>query len=118
MEIPWDEAMASIAARLGGIAPASILQYSFDGTTGVIQMGIMADRFFDALGASDVRRHLCGVTAWLGASDVAGQPFGIDPEDLRHSKTLILWGTNTLLTNRHLWPTIQEAKANEVARIS
>ena len=72
----------------------------------------MADRFFDALGASDIRRHLCGVTSWLGAADVSGIPFGIDPDDLRHSQTLILWGTNTLLTNRHLWPTIQAAKAN------
>ncbi len=115
-EIGWDEAIAAIAGRLSEVVAdagsEAILQYSFDGTQGVIQKGIMADRFFDALGASDIRRHLCGVTAWLGASDVSGQPFGIDLEDLRHAKTLILWGTNTLLTNRHLWPTIQAAKAD------
>jgi anaerobic selenocysteine-containing dehydrogenase len=114
--IGWVEAMAEIAARLGEVVERSgaeaILQYSFDGTQGIIQKGIMADRFFDALGASDIRRHLCGVTAWLGASDVSGLPFGIDPEDMAGAKMVILWGTNTLLTNRHLWPTIKDAEAS------
>jgi len=114
-EITWDEANAETAGRLTGVitdlGPEAILPYSFAGTQGAIQMGVMADRFFDRLGASDIRRHLCGVTASLGAADVTGTPFGIDPEDLRHSRTIILWGTNTRLTNRHLWPTIQTAKA-------
>ena len=112
--ISWNEAIGEIAGRLGdlrhGPGPESILQFSFDGTQGVIQKGVMADRFFDALGASDIRRHLCGVTAWLGAADVSGLPYGIDPEDLVHSRFIVLWGTNTLLTNRHLWPVIEEAQ--------
>ena len=115
-EISWNEAIGEIGRRLTNVAETSgseaILPYSFAGTQGAIQMGIMADRFFDALGASDIHRHLCGVTAWLGASDVSGLPFGIDPEALRHAKTIILWGTNTRLTNRHLWPTIEEAREN------
>ncbi len=114
--VGWGEAIDEAAARLSDAASdhgaESILQFSFDGTQGVIQKGIMADRFFDALGASDIRRHLCGVTAWMGGADVLGIPYGIDPEDLRHAQTLILWGTNTLLTNRHLWPTIEAAKSN------
>ena len=113
--ISWDAAVAEITDRFATLAdspgPRSILQFSFDGTQGVIQKGIMADRFFAAIGASDIRRHLCGVTAWLGAADVSGQPFGIDPEDLVHSRHIILWGTNTLLTNRHLWPVLDEARA-------
>jgi anaerobic selenocysteine-containing dehydrogenase len=115
-EISWEDAINEIARRLADIVdstgPDAVLQYSFAGTQGAIQMGVMADRFFDELGASDIHRHLCGVTAWLGASDVSGIPFGIDPEALRHARTIILWGTNTRLTNRHLWPTIEEAKAN------
>jgi anaerobic selenocysteine-containing dehydrogenase len=113
--VGWDRAIRLIADRLASIAgdagAEAVLQYSFDGTQGVVQKGLMADRFFDALGASDIRRHLCGVTAWLGASDVSGLPFGIDPEDIRLARTVILWGTNTLLTNRHLWPTIEAAKS-------
>ncbi|MDJ0954343.1 MAG: molybdopterin-dependent oxidoreductase [Acidimicrobiia bacterium] len=111
--IGWEEAIDEIAGRLRDIAdrdPEAILQYSFDGTQGSIQKGVMADRFFDALGASDIRRHLCGVTSNLGAEAVSGSRLGIDPEELRHARFLILWGTNTLLTNRHLWPTIEAAK--------
>ncbi len=112
--IGWDEAIEAIAHHLrtliAGPGPASILQFSFDGTQGVIQKGVLADRFFAAIGAADVRRHLCGVTAWLGAADVSGQPFGIDPEDLVHARHIILWGTNTYLTNRHLWPFIEQAR--------
>lgn len=78
--IGWDDALGEIADRLqsviDGPGAEAILQFSFDGTQGVIQKGIMADRFFDTLGASDIRRHLCGVTAWLGASNVSGMPYG------------------------------------------
>jgi len=113
--IDWDDAIAEIAARLGEVIDhrggEAILQYSFDGTQGLIQKGVMADRFFDAIGASDVRRHLCGVTAWMGAADVYGLPFGIDPEQLEYSRSIILWGTNTKHTNRHLWPTIETARS-------
>ncbi len=113
--VSWDEAVAEIADRWSTVidrhGPAAILPFSFDGTQGVIQKGILAQRFFAALGTSDIDRHLCGVTAWLGAADVTGLPLGIDPEDLRHSRTIVLWGTDTYLTNRHLWPTIEAARA-------
>ncbi len=112
--ISWEEAVADIADRLNRVRATrgaeSILQYSFDGTQGVIQKGIMADRFFDALGASDIRRHLCGVTAGFGAIDVSGSKLGVDPEELRQAQLLILWGTNTLVTNRHFWATVEAAK--------
>lgn len=112
--IDWETALDAIAGRIqplvDGGRGAAILPFSFDGTQGVIQKGIMADRFFAAVGASDIGRHLCGVTAWLGAADVSGLPYGIDPEDLARSRTIILWGTNTHLTNRHLWPVIEDAR--------
>ena len=113
--ITWDEALDTIADRLTPLierAPSSILQFSFDGTQGVLQKGIVADRFFDAIGASDIRRHLCGVTAFLGAADVVGLPLSVDPESLHRAKSIVLWGTNTMVTNRHLWPTIDEARAS------
>ena len=114
--ISWGEAVTTIAERLNeiveGPGPEAILPYSFAGTQGAVQMGVMASRFFAAMGSSQIRRHLCGVTAHLGAADVLGTPFGMDPEDLRHSRMIILWGTNTRLTNRHLWPLIRRAAAD------
>ena len=114
--ISWPEAIAAVAERMRPLISAdrasAIMQFSFAGTQGMVQMGVMLDRLFDRIGASDVRRELCGATAWEGAADVLGTPFGIDPEALRHSRTLVLWGTNTRITNRHLWPVIEEARAN------
>jgi anaerobic selenocysteine-containing dehydrogenase len=74
-------------------------------------MGVLIDALFDAIGASDVHRELCGTSSWLGAAKVLGRPFGVDPETLRHSRTLILWGTNTRITNRHFWPVVEQARA-------
>ena len=114
--IPWSEAITAIADRMspliGAGRSASILQFSFAGTQGVVQMGVMLDRLFDRVGASDVHRELCGATAWEGAAAVLGTPFGIDPQALRHARTLVLWGTNTRITNRHLWPVIEQARAD------
>lgn len=108
--ITWDEAIDLVAGRLTALPGDAVLQYSFDGTQGLVQKGIAADRFFAAVGAADIRRHLCGTTAGMGAADVLGDPFGIDPEELVHARTILLWGTNTLHTNRHLWPTITAAR--------
>ena len=51
--ITWDDAIAEIGERFRSIiahsGPAAI-SYSFDGTQGVIQKGILARRFFAALG--------------------------------------------------------------------
>ncbi|HET7900476.1 MAG TPA: molybdopterin-dependent oxidoreductase [Candidatus Nanopelagicales bacterium] len=114
--IGWAEAVAEIAARMRALIDAgradAILQYSFAGTQGLVQMGVLIDALFDAVGASDVHRELCGTTSWLGPAKVLGRPFGVDPETFRHSRTLVLWGTNTRITNRHFWPVVEEARAN------
>ncbi len=113
--IGWDEALGAIASRMRDLVDdgraESILQFSFAGTQGQLQMGLLIDRLFDVVGASDIHRELCGVTAWRGAASVLGAPFGMDPEMLRHARTIVLWGTNTRITNRHLWPVIEEARA-------
>jgi anaerobic selenocysteine-containing dehydrogenase len=114
--ITWAEAIDEIAgqmrSRIDAGHPESIAQFSFAGTQGLVQMGVMFDRFFDVIGASDIHRELCGVTSWQGSADVLGRPFGIDPESMHQAKTIVLWGTNTRITNRHLWPTIEAARDN------
>ena len=36
----------------------------------------------------------------------------MDPEDVVHSKLILLWGSNTLTSNQHLWPFVEEARSN------
>ena len=113
--IGWDEAIAEIAERVSAAVARhggeTVLPYSLDGTQGLVQKGVLADRFFAALGATRLNRHLCGVTAWHGAADVLGVPLGADPTEIAQAQTVILWGTNTLLTNRHLWRYVETARA-------
>ena len=46
--VSWDDALGEIASRfstlIGTVGSESILQFSFDGTQGVIQKGILVDR--------------------------------------------------------------------------
>ncbi len=114
--IGWDAAISEIAERIGAAVALhggeTVLPYSLDGTQGLVQKGVLADRFFAALGATRLNRHICGVTAWHGAADVLGMPLGADPTEIASARTVVLWGTNTLLTNRHLWPYVEEAHRN------
>ena len=64
------------------------------------------------LGATRVERSICGPTVGAGVKMTYGTTKCLDPMEIRHSKLIILWGTNTKLTNRHLWPTIEQARAD------
>ena len=113
--ISWDEALADVAGRLKqSIAEhgaTTVLPYSFAGSQGLLQFASLDRRFFGLLGASRLVRGLCGDTASAGIAATQGNAWGIDPEDLRHSRFIVLWGTNTIVTNVHLWRTIQQARA-------
>jgi anaerobic selenocysteine-containing dehydrogenase len=77
----------------------------------LIQSGSIANRFFARLGASRLQRDICGNTGGAGIYQTNGSSVGILPEDVVHARFIILWGTNTIVTNLHLWPFIREAKA-------
>ena len=40
-----------------------------------------------------------------------GTGTGIDPEEIVHSRYIVLWGTNTIVTNLHFWPFVREAQS-------
>src|SRR5215510_326479 len=114
-QVSWDEALADVATRLQRAivehGPTTVLPYSFAGSQGLLQFASLDRRFFSLLGASRLVRGLCGDTASAGIASTQGNAWGIDPEDLRHSRFIVLWGTNTIVTNLHLWRTILEARA-------
>jgi anaerobic selenocysteine-containing dehydrogenase len=112
--VSWDEALEEVAERWQSIirtsGPEAILPYSSAGNQGMIQMASLDRRLFGVLGCSKLERNICGEVAGLGLAETNGQPYGVDPEELVHSRYLVLWGTNTIVTNLHLWPTITEAR--------
>lgn len=114
VRVSWDEALADIASRWQAIAAESgaeaILPYSSAGTQGLIQMASLDRRLFGSMGCSDLERHICGGVAAAGLSATIGTGTGIDPEDVVHSRYVVLWGTNTIVTNLHFWPLVREAQ--------
>jgi len=112
--VSWDEALARIAARLHAIVAAhggeAVLPYSFAGTQGLVQGASIDRRFFARLGASRLERTICGQAAAAGQLEAAGTLVGLRPDDLAHSRFIVLWGTNTIVTNLHQWPIVQAAR--------
>jgi anaerobic selenocysteine-containing dehydrogenase len=92
--VSWDEALADIASRMKeAIAkhgPTIVLPYSFAGSQGLLQFASLDRRFFSLLGASRLVRGLCGDTASAVIAATQGNAYGIDPEDLRHSRFIVL----------------------------
>ena len=113
--ISWDEALDEISVRLGAIAasndgPQAILPYSYAGTMGLVQGSSMDHRFFHLLGASRLDRTICSMAGTVGMRMTVGANVGADGEGLPESDLVLLWGTNTLTANPHLWPFILKAR--------
>ena len=116
VETSWDDALTTIAARLNEIrqssdGPQAILPYSYAGTMGILQAESMDRRFFHAIGASLLDRTICATAGMMGMRMTVGASIGTDIEGVPESDLVILWGTNTLTSNPHLWPKILEARA-------
>ena len=114
--ITWHDALAEIATRLRAVidehGAEAILPFSDAGNQSLLAIMGMDGRFFHHLGASLLDRAICGPTVGAGVRMTNGSGLGMDPLELRHSRLILLWATNTRLTNRHLWPTIEAARAD------
>ena len=111
--ITWDEALDTVASKLGAIAardPQRILPYSYAGTMGLLQGSSMDRRFFHTLGASLLDRSICSAAGKAGLSYTLGAAIGMDMERFVDAKLILLWGTNPITSSIHLWGRVQEAK--------
>jgi anaerobic selenocysteine-containing dehydrogenase len=113
----WDESASLIAERLNAIiaspdGPQAILPYSYAGTMGLVQGEGMASRFFRRIGASFLDRTICSSAGAEAFALTYGVRMGTDPEAVPEAKLILLWGTNTLTSNPHLWPFIRRARDN------
>jgi len=112
--VGWDDALADIAARWQAIIAESgaeaILPHSSAGVQGLIQMHSLDRRLLGSMGCSALERNICGAVASAGMISTIGVGSGIDPEEIVHSRFIVLWGTNTIVTNLHYWPLVREAQ--------
>ncbi len=110
----WDEAIETIATRWKSIiaehGAQAILPYSYLGTQGIINGLNVGDPLFNKLGATVSERTFCDSASCTAYMMTIGPTPGVDPESFVHSKYILLWACNTLGTNSHHWPFIEQAR--------
>jgi anaerobic selenocysteine-containing dehydrogenase len=114
--ISWDEALERIASGLGDViakhGAEAIWPFLGTGSMGLVQ-GIYGAgrRLWNVLGTSRHIVTICTIAGGFGTGYTLGDNrVGMDPETLRFSKLVLLWGANVLSTNPHLWRSILEAR--------
>jgi anaerobic selenocysteine-containing dehydrogenase len=112
--ISWDEAIETIVVRWKSIIATdgaqAILPYSYLGTQGIINGLNVGDPLFNKLGATVSERTFCDSGSCTAYMMTIGPTPGVDPESFVHSKYILLWACNTLGTNSHHWPFIEQAR--------
>src|SRR5438552_11464886 len=112
--ISWNEALETVTARLKAITeqnPQSILPYSYAGTMGLLQGSSMDRRFFHRLGASLLDRTICSNAGMLGKRYTVGASVGTNPETVDQAKYILIWGSNVITSNIHLWRYVLKARS-------
>jgi len=112
--ITWEVAVATIAERFRRIAAESgaeaIVPYSYAGNSGLLGYGSMDRRFFHRLGAAQLDRTICASAGAMGYRATIGASVGFDAESVVDARLIILWGTNSVVSNLHFWRLAQEAR--------
>ncbi len=112
--ISWDEAIAEISGHWKAIiaeyGAAAILPYSYSGTIGMLQMGVSSARLWNRMGASALKRSICGAAAEAAVMSTYGARWAPDPADTLHSKLVLIWGHNPPTTGPHFMPVLREAQ--------
>jgi anaerobic selenocysteine-containing dehydrogenase len=111
--ISWADALLEINSRWSEIISAhsgeAIVPFWSAGNQSVLATGAH-ERFAARMGMSRMVDSVCGLAAGVGTALTYGTKKAADPVEIAHAKCVLLWGTNTKLTNRHLWPFIEQAR--------
>jgi anaerobic selenocysteine-containing dehydrogenase len=116
VRVSWDEALDEIATRWKAViarhGAQAIWPYQGTGSMGILQgVASCGQRLWNALGTSRHAMTICTIAGGYGTGYTLGHnQVGMDPETFARSRLILLWGTNTLTTNHHLWKYIAAAR--------
>jgi anaerobic selenocysteine-containing dehydrogenase len=112
--ISWSDALNEINSRWSEIISAhsgeAIVPYWSAGNQSVLATAAH-ERFVARMGMSRMVDSVCGLAAGVGTALTYGTKKAADPVEIAYAKCVLIWGANTKLTNRHLWPFIEKARA-------
>jgi anaerobic selenocysteine-containing dehydrogenase len=111
--ISWEEALDTLAELLTAIKGAygtlAVLHYQSAGSMGLLKA--LNSRFFNLWGGvTEVTGSLCSGAGIAGQLKSYGAIRRHAPDDLLHSRTILIWGRNPLVTNIHMLPLLKAAR--------
>jgi anaerobic selenocysteine-containing dehydrogenase len=77
---------------------------------GKLQGSSLDRRFFHRLGASLLARTICAAAGAAGSEVTLGTKASLDPGSVVHARYIVNWGSNTSVTNSHLWALMHQAR--------
>ena len=113
--LTWDEALDLIYIRFTALqqqyGPEAIVPLNYAGPHGFLAAGSMDLRFFHKLGASRLaRRPLCGGVKSEAFMGTYGAVPLMRPEHVAAAQLIVVWGSNTTVSQMHLVPFIKAAR--------
>ncbi len=113
--VSWDDAYTIIEEKIRqtiqSAGPKAILHMFDYGHNGMLRR--LDQRFFQALGGvTEPRGSMCWGAGIEAQKKDFGAVYSSDWEELLHSKTIILWGRDPAVTNKHLIPLLRQASEN------
>jgi anaerobic selenocysteine-containing dehydrogenase len=112
--VSWDEALDEIVSRWQAImaehGAQCILPYSYAGTLGLVQGAVTDARLWNRMGACGLERAICGHAAEEAVQLTVGGRLAPAPQDVVHSKLIVIWGSNPASTAPHVMPFLREAQ--------
>ncbi|HKJ65785.1 MAG TPA: molybdopterin-dependent oxidoreductase, partial [Desulfopila sp.] len=111
--ISWDQAFATLCERLSSTVEQfggeSILPFAYAGNMGVVNR-FAGYPLFHKLGTTQLDETICSTAAKAGWRANCGDVPGTAPEVAEEAELIIIWGSNTRVTNMHFWPYVARAR--------
>ncbi len=112
--VSWDEALDTIAERIGEIrrrwGGEAILPFSYGGSNGLLSQDTTDAELFRRLGASRLARTVCAAPTGTAAAALYGKMPGVTYTDYVHAQLIVIWGANPSVSAIHLVPYLREAR--------
>ncbi|MDJ0623403.1 MAG: molybdopterin-dependent oxidoreductase [Desulfocapsaceae bacterium] len=111
--ISWDDAYQLLSERIKSVVEdhggEAILPFVYAGNMGYMNR-FAGYPLFNKLGTSRLEETICSTAAKAGWKSHCGDVPGTPPENAEDAELIIIWGSNTKVTNLHFWPYVARAR--------
>lgn len=115
--ISWQAALEEIAQKwkeiIKNYGSEAIMPYSYAGAEHLVA-NKCGEAFFNRLGASALERTICSLAKTAGYQQIIGNTRGINPQEMKDTDLIIIWGANVNAISVHLQSQIIKAKKRGV----